>query len=51
LNKVTGISDGLKNKIYKQNHKTSPNGLYSPEIKNWIKFNSAKKVSRVQREK
>jgi hypothetical protein len=43
LNRVNGISDELKNKIYKLNHKTPPIGLYSPELKNCIEYDSAKK--------
>ena len=44
LNKINGISDRLKNKIYKLNHKTPPIGLYSPELKNCIEYDSAKKI-------
>ena len=43
INKVNGISEELKNKIYKLNHKIPPIGLYSPELKNCIEYNSAKK--------
>ena len=43
INKINGISDRLKNKIYKLNHKTPPIGLYSPEIKNCIEYDSVKK--------